>query len=81
MKKLSSYQKLKKKLEDTERRLTNDIMALMGEYGEYEKQCVKLGWRLNIDLDKQMRLGDATSKTKTKGFWEFMVDGVSADKT
>jgi DNA-binding ferritin-like protein len=57
---LSSYQKMKQKYEASIRQLTNDIITLVEEKDFMETTTVKMQWRMRLDIEKAVWMGDAT---------------------
>ena len=57
---LSSYQKMKKKYEESIRQLTDDIITLVEEKDFMKTTTVKMQWRMRLDIEKAVWMGDAT---------------------
>lgn len=57
---LSSYQKMKKKYEESIRMLTDDIITLVEEKDFMKTSTVKMQWRMRLDIEKAVWMGDAT---------------------
>lgn len=57
---LSSYQKMKQKYEASIRQLTDDIITLVEEKDFMKTTTVKMQWRMRLDIEKAVWMGDAT---------------------
>ena len=57
---LSSYQKMKQKYEASIRQLTDDIITLVEEKDFVKTSTVKMQWRMRLDVEKAIWMGDAT---------------------
>jgi hypothetical protein len=58
-KKLSSYQKMKKKYESEIQRLNTDLNILLEDKMKFEITAMRLGWKINKDLFRQLWFGDS----------------------
>jgi len=59
---LSSYQKMKQKYEASIRQLTDDIITLVEEKDFMKTTTVKMQWRMRLDIEKAVWMGDATCR-------------------
>jgi hypothetical protein len=57
---LSSYQKMKQKYEASIRQLTDDIITLVEEKDFMKITTVKMQWRMRLNIEKAIWMGDAT---------------------
>ena len=57
---LSSYAKMKLKYEESIRQLTDDIITLFEEKDFMKTTTVKMQWRIRLDMEKAIWMGDAT---------------------
>lgn len=57
---LSSYQKMKQKYEASIRQLTDDIITLVEEKDFMKTTTIKMQWRMRLDIEKDIWMGDAT---------------------
>lgn len=57
---LSSYQKMKQKYEERIRQLTDEIITLVEEKDFTKTTTVKMQWRMRLDIEKAIWMGDAT---------------------
>jgi len=59
---LSSYQKMKQKYEASIRQLTDEIITLVEDKDFMKVTTVKMTWRMRLDMEKAIWMGDATCR-------------------
>lgn len=60
--KTTSYQKMKQKYEERIRQLTDDIITLVEDEEFTKVMAVKMKWRMQLDLEKNVFLGQPISQ-------------------